>query len=211
MSPAAALDRPSSGHHDDCHLVLAFLPSLSVEGAGAFQPSRSSPACPGRRNVAGQPSAVRGQVTRTRQAEAASLQSEGRAARAEEGSEDTGQGVPRRPGARSPTLRPRDAEKPDRFLLRDLGRLLEQVTLNPNGGGVREEKGVAQAGQCLFHRTARSWHRVSRHGGACSASISRASKRLFIRGVAMVAVTGVAREAPVAYREAHPAQTFERP
>lgn len=135
MSPAAALDRPSSGHHDDCHLVLAFLPSLSVEGAGAFQPSRSSPACPGRRNVAGQPSAVRGQVTRTRQAEAASLQSEGRAARAEEGSEDTGQGVPRRPGARSPTLRPRDAEKPDRFLLRDLGRLLEQVTLNPNGGG----------------------------------------------------------------------------
>lgn len=33
----------------------------------------------------------------------------------------------------------------------------------------------------------------------------------FLCGVAVVAFTGVAREAPVAYREAHPAQTFERP
>lgn len=78
--------------------------------------------------------AVLGQVTRTGEAEAANVQSKGRVARAEKSSEDTGQGVPRRPESRPLTLRPQDAEKqPDRFLLRDLGRLLEQATLNPMG------------------------------------------------------------------------------
>lgn len=117
--------------------------------------------------------------------------------------------------ARPLTLRPQDAEKqPDRFLLRDFGRLLGQATLNPNG--VRERKREPPELDCacsIRGGATRSGpgHRVSWPGGGCSVSVSGVNKRPFRMWVAVAAVTGAECESPVLYREARQAQTFERP